>query len=141
VTAQSGTEAMLGRTIGVGCVEERDAIVQPGIREEVLVDATVLACLIRALTCADAEGGYAMAVELQAIAIEQRWCRSCPSGNLPAASPISWLGGPVRSAGGGWCELGKTCVCGDLHLTSSTGRRGPDTSADLRRSRRRFGLR
>jgi hypothetical protein len=33
--------------------------------------------------------------------------------NLPTASPIPWLGGPVRCARGGWCELGrKTRVCG-----------------------------
>ena len=44
----------------------------------------MLAGLVRALTCVDVrEGGYAMAADLQAIAIEQRWCRSCPSGNLP----------------------------------------------------------
>jgi hypothetical protein len=83
-----------------------------------------------------------MAADLQAIAIEQRWCRSCPTGNLPTASPIPWLGGPVRSARGGWCELGrKTCGSGNLHPTIATGRQCPDTTADLRRSRRRFGLR
>jgi mRNA-degrading endonuclease YafQ of YafQ-DinJ toxin-antitoxin module len=75
-----------------------------------------------------------MAADLQAIAIEQRWCRSCPSGKLPTACPIPCLGGPVRSARGGWCELGhKTCVCGNLHKTSATGRQCPHTTTDLRR--------
>jgi hypothetical protein len=41
--------------------------------EEVWVHTTELAGLIRALTCVDAEGmGYAMAADIQAIAIEQR---------------------------------------------------------------------
>jgi hypothetical protein len=78
-----------------------------------------------------------MAADLQAIAMVQRWCRSCPSGNLPPASPVPWLGGPIRSARGGWCELGrKTCVRGNLHQTSATGRQCLDTIAHLRRSRR-----
>ena len=42
--------------------------------------------------------GYAMTADLQAIAIEQRWCQSCPSGNLPTAGQVPWLGGPVRCA-------------------------------------------
>ena len=33
-------------------------------------------------------GGYAMTADLQAIAIEQRWCQSCLSGNLPPSSVV-----------------------------------------------------
>ena len=33
-------------------------------------------------------GGYAMTAGLQAIAIEQRWCQSCLSGNLPPSSVV-----------------------------------------------------
>ena len=46
-----------------------------------------------------------MAADLQAIAIEQRWCRSCPSGNLPAASPVRGWAVPLdppAEAGVNW---------------------------------------
>jgi hypothetical protein len=57
-----------------------------------------------------------MTADLQAIAIEQRWCQSCPSGNLPTAGPVPWLGGPALMRPPGWRELRrKTCVCGNLH--------------------------
>jgi hypothetical protein len=46
-----------------------------------------------------------MAADLQAIAIEQRWCRSCPRVNLPSASAVPWLGvllDPPAEAGVNW---------------------------------------
>ena len=62
-----------------------------------------------------------MTADLQAIAIEQRWCQSCPSGNLPTAGQVPWLGGPVRSAPPSWLELcRKTCICGNLHRAGAT---------------------
>src|SRR5450759_88014 len=63
-----------------------------------------------------------MTSDLQAIAIEQRWCQSCPSGNLPTAGPVPWLGGPALMRPPGWRELRrKTCVCGNLHRAGALG--------------------
>ena len=83
-----------------------------------------------------------MTSDLQAIAIEQRWCQSCPSGNLPTAGPVPWLGGPVMMRPPGWRELRrKTCVCGNLHRAGALGHVFAYTAPDLRRSRKAFGYR
>ena len=82
-----------------------------------------------------------MTSDLQAIAIEQRWCQSCPSGNLPTAGPVPWLGGPVMMRPPGWRELRrKTCVCGNLHRAGALGHVFACTAPDLRRSRKAFPL-
>jgi len=81
-----------------------------------------------------------MTSDLQAIAIEQRWCQSCPSGNLPTAGPVPWLGGPALMRPPGWRELRrKTCVCGNLHRAGALGHVFACTASDLRRSRKAFG--
>ena len=81
-----------------------------------------------------------MTSDLQAIAIEQRWCQSCPSGNLPTAGPVPWLGGPALMRPPGWRELRrKTCVCGNLHRAGALGHVFAYTAPDLRRSRKAFG--
>ena len=83
-----------------------------------------------------------MTSDLQAIAIEQRWCQSCPSGNLPTAGPVPWLGGPVMMRPPGWRELRrKTCVCGNLHRAGALGHVFACTAPDLRRSRKAFRYR
>ena len=83
-----------------------------------------------------------MTSDLQAIAIEQRWCQSCPSGNLPTAGPVPWLGGPVMMRPPGWRELRrKTCVCGNLHRAGALGHVFAYTAPDLRRSRKAFRYR
>ena len=83
-----------------------------------------------------------MTSDLQAIAIEQRWCQSCPSGNLPTAGPVPWLGGPVMMRPPGWRELRrKTCVCGNLHRAGALGHVFAYTAPDLRRSRKAFRIR
>ena len=80
-----------------------------------------------------------MTSDLQAIAIEQRWCQSCPSGNLPTAGPVPWLGGPALMRPPGWRELRrKTCVCGNLHRAGALGHVFAYTAPDLRRSRKAF---
>jgi DNA-binding CsgD family transcriptional regulator len=58
-----------------------------------------------------------MTSDLQAIAIEQRWCQSCPSGNLPTAGPVPWLGGPALMRPPGWREL---TLDEGLQITSRT---------------------
>jgi hypothetical protein len=83
-----------------------------------------------------------MTSDLQAIAIEQRWCQSCPSGNLPTAGPVPWLGGPALMRPPSWRELRrKTCVCGNLHWAGALGHVFACTAPDLRRSRKAFVLR
>jgi len=83
-----------------------------------------------------------MTSDLQAIAIEQRWCQSCPSGNLPTAGPVPWLGGPALMRPPGWRELRrKTCVCGNLHRAGALGHVFACTAPDLRRSRKAFRFR
>jgi hypothetical protein len=87
-------------------------------------------------------GGYAMTSDLQAIAIEQRWCQSCPSGNLPTAGLVPWLGSPALMRPPGWRELRrKTCVCGNLHRAGAMGHVFARTASDLRRSRKAFRFR
>ena len=82
-----------------------------------------------------------MTSDLQAIAIEQRWCQSCPSGNPPPAGPVPWLGGPALMRPPGWRELRrKTCVCGNLHRAGALGHVFACTAPDLRRSRKAFVL-
>ena len=59
-----------------------------------------------------------MTEDLRAIAIEQRWCQSCPSGNLPTAGPVPWLGGPGRCAR----QAGVNCAAGRASVGIFIGR-------------------
>ena len=80
-----------------------------------------------------------MTSDLQAIAIEQRWCQSCPSGNLPTAGPVSVVGRSRKMRPPGWRELcRRTCVCGNLHRAGAMGHVIARTVSDLRRSRKAF---
>ena len=59
-----------------------------------------------------------MTADLQAIAIEQRWCQPCPSGNRATAGPVPWLGGPGRGAR----QAGVKCAAGPASAGIFIGR-------------------